>query len=409
MSTESNIPEWFIAYMDNMKQEIFSRIDTKIDNFQKSIDEVKATAVLAKSQANGALDIAKEARESSDALHDRMSSLEDQNQSLRHQVQELSSRINSLENYSRRSNLVFDGIEETENESPAALLGKVHNVLKSMNVSNSSAIRFERVHRLRSTKSQGPRPVIIRFTYYTDRAKVWANRRNLHGKTIYLREDFCLDTTKYRQSLLPVIKAARNKKMKATLVGDLLIIDGEMYTRDNLHKLPDDLQPQYLATKSNATALAFFSRHSPFSNFYPAPFVVGGKTFKCPEQFFSNSKAEFFGDTEAAKKIMSTDNPAVQKKFGSRIKGFNKDQWEQVCQDVMFSALTAKFQQNPLLLQILEQTGDKLLIEANPYDLYWGSGCGLHDKNCLDASKQKGANHLGKLLMRVRETLGHPS
>jgi len=40
----------------------------------------------------------------------------------------------------------------------------------------------------------------------------------------------------------------------------------------------------------------------PFSQWYPAEFVVNGKKFTCAEQFMMYKKAEFFGDEETAEK-----------------------------------------------------------------------------------------------------------
>jgi ribA/ribD-fused uncharacterized protein len=65
---------------------------------------------------------------------------------------------------------------------------------------------------------------------------------------------------------------------------------------------------------------------------------------------------------------------------------------------IMYSILIAKFSE-PTLKYKLVSTGDKELIERNVWhDNYWGS-CTC--ERCNDT----GQNHLGKLLMRVREEL----
>ncbi len=60
----------------------------------------------------------------------------------------------------------------------------------------------------------------------------------------------------------------------------------------------------------------------------------------------------------------------------------------------MREALTAKFRQNPELLEQLLATGDAELVENSPVDYFWGIGA--------DGS---GKNTLGKLLMEVRAAL----
>lgn len=59
----------------------------------------------------------------------------------------------------------------------------------------------------------------------------------------------------------------------------------------------------------------------------------------------------------------------------------------------MKELIMIKFQ-NPLLKEKLLNTGDALLIEGNTWrDYYWGE------------CKGKGENHLGKILMEVREII----
>ena len=61
-----------------------------------------------------------------------------------------------------------------------------------------------------------------------------------------------------------------------------------------------------------------------------------------------------------------------------------------------------KFTQHPDLNQRLLSTGDKILVEASPYDLVLGVGLGVKDDKILNPSNWKGLNLLGKVLMSVR-------
>lgn len=67
--------------------------------------------------------------------------------------------------------------------------------------------------------------------------------------------------------------------------------------------------------------------------------------------------------------------------------------WDRARCVVMECALMAKFSQNDDLRQLLLGTGDARLIEANKHDEYWGIGSG------------RGANRLGRLMMKVRAAL----
>ncbi len=48
--------------------------------------------------------------------------------------------------------------------------------------------------------------------------------------------------------------------------------------------------------------------------------------------------------------------------------------WEQVKDQIMATALHAKFTQYENLMQMLLGTGDAILVENSPIDRYWGNG-----------------------------------
>ena len=68
--------------------------------------------------------------------------------------------------------------------------------------------------------------------------------------------------------------------------------------------------------------------------------------------------------------------------------------WENERLNIMESVLTAKFEQNPMLMNRLVETGSKLLINGNSKrETYWG----------VDLYAWVGENQLGKLLTKIRE------
>jgi hypothetical protein len=102
---------------------------------------------------------------------------------------------------------------------------------------------------------------------------------------------------------------------------------------------------------------------------------------------------------------MATQNPSKQKSIAQNISNFDDKRWKTIAPEVMHGCLSAKFTQNPELKHFLLNTGEKLLIESSPRDLYWGSGLSLSNKTCLDAKRHSGENMLGKILMTVRSQL----
>ncbi|TSK07794.1 MAG: NADAR family protein [Geobacter sp.] len=147
----------------------------------------------------------------------------------------------------------------------------------------------------------------------------------------------------------------------------------------------------------------FFHKESPFSNWYPASFVVKGVTFCCVEQFMMYCKAKLFKDERIAESIMLVANPAHQKALGRQIKGFDEKVWMEKREKYVFVGCYEKFRQNPHLLRELLATDCTVLVEASPYDRIWGVGLAENDPRILEEKNWRGENLLGRILGRVRE------
>ena len=81
-----------------------------------------------------------------------------------------------------------------------------------------------------------------------------------------------------------------------------------------------------------------------------------------------------------------------------------EDEWNEKAKELCKEGLRAKFAQNPYLLDILLETGDKTLIESG-YDKVWGTGIPLHDVRCLDPTAWRHQGILGELLGEIRQEL----
>lgn len=158
----------------------------------------------------------------------------------------------------------------------------------------------------------------------------------------------------------------------------------------------------------------FFWRHTGdpvacFSQWYPCHFVVDGTRYNCAEQFMMAEKASVFNDKEIWAEIMASDDPSVIKKLGRRVRSFDSSIWNSHCIDIVRKGNVAKFGQNPKLREILLSTGDKILVEASPYDRIWGIGLDADEPGARSPKLWKGENRLGFILMEVREVLRRKS
>lgn len=141
------------------------------------------------------------------------------------------------------------------------------------------------------------------------------------------------------------------------------------------------------------------------SNFEKCYIKYRGHLFATTEQAFMWEKAVFFNDHESASKILKEENPAKAKKLGREVKNFDDSKWSKVCYEIMYKINYEKYFQNTRLKNILLNTGDKMIIEANPKDTRWGVGLSAEDDRVLDESQWQGENLLGKVLMQVRDEL----
>lgn len=132
----------------------------------------------------------------------------------------------------------------------------------------------------------------------------------------------------------------------------------------------------------------FIGEYDFLSNSYAAEFVWEGITWKTAENAFQGSKFSSRQEREAISRM----SPEKAKQRGNMITG--SAEWEAAKLEIMVSILREKFSQHPELEEKLLGTGNKVLINGNNgKDLFWG----------IDRYSFRGENHLGKLLMQIRE------
>jgi len=131
----------------------------------------------------------------------------------------------------------------------------------------------------------------------------------------------------------------------------------------------------------------FYSRRPRYgflSNFHRCPQVVDGVEYPTNEHFYQSMKAR---DPKAQEWIASASSPFLAMKAGRSLRGKEfVDDWDDVKLDVMLKGLRHKFK-DPHLRNRLLATGDAVLHEDSPTDMFWG---------------KKGEDWLGRLLMQVR-------
>ena len=170
-----------------------------------------------------------------------------------------------MENQSRRENLIFHGMTETDDETWEQSETKVRHFISDDLSLGDSRISIKRAHRLNTRKS--PRPVIVKFSHYKDKEKVLRRYRekvkelkeNQHVNEdaaaqdqpseasddrepeslfcgVRVAEDFSARVRKARASLRPFLRDYLKNKQNAFIKFDKLVIDDVTYVYDEIEK-----------------------------------------------------------------------------------------------------------------------------------------------------------------------------
>ena len=246
-------------------------------------------------------------------------------------------RVIRHEVHARKPNLIFCGIPEDGRDTWDECRHKVNNVIASMRLGiNPREIKMDKIHRLgpqpyipkgrfRDRDMQGirPRPIIATFSWQVDRDRIWRAKGNLKTTGVHLEEDQPKEVEARRYRLMPVYNKALTLpayKKRTFINGDRLTINGIHYTVDDFDKLPKDLDPRLIATKTDENVTIFFSINSPLSNHHLASMIVDKVTYSCNEQFYFAKRAEVMGDEVIQDRVMREDNPREMLKHGRKAK-----------------------------------------------------------------------------------------
>ncbi len=127
------------------------------------------------------------------------------------------------------------------------------------------------------------------------------------------------------------------------------------------------------------------------SNFYPCDIEIGRKIYPTVEHAYMSAKCN---DKDWKRTCQDNSiSPGKLKKLSSKIKVV--DNWNEIKLNIMKEFLIQKFNKEPFKT-LLIQTGDAHIQEGNTWkDKFWG----------FDIESNEGENHLGKLIMEIRERL----
>ena len=144
-------------------------------------------------------------------------------------------------------------------------------------------------------------------------------------------------------------------------------------------------------------AIYFYKANEPygcFSNFSPHGIHLQGTGWLTVEHYYQAQK--FVGTPDAAliPLIYAAPTPDKAAELGRDRARQVRPDWEQIKTQVMRAAVLKKFLTHTDIQVILISTNNELIVENSPIDYYWGCG-----------ENKTGHNHLGKILMSVRQEI----
>lgn len=140
-------------------------------------------------------------------------------------------------------------------------------------------------------------------------------------------------------------------------------------------------------------SIKFYKTLSPygeFSNFHRKVYKIHGIKYKSSEHYYQSKK---FEGTEFEEYIRNQRTPKKAAFEGRRKDLPLREDWDEVKNEIMITALYYKFK-DEALRNLLLSTGEEKLIEDSPIDYYWGCG-----------ATGSGKNILGKQLMSLRTVI----
>ena len=334
-----------------------------------------------------------------DVAFDEINSLKSTIPDLRMEVSELKKKNENLEEkllhldeYSRRENLVLEGIKESGLDEDC--FKSVYSVLEQVGLKK---FQFQRCHRLGRYKPGITRAIIVRFVLFQEKMEVVKKRDELRTHKVLIHDDFPPEISAQRAKLRPVLRYLRDKGEEAYLIRDKLKHKDILYGVEEISLIPYDLTS--IGTKITDSHVYFAGEFSPLSNLYPCKITHKDKTYIGVEQFYEREKYLNHHDEIGAEKVMNckTNREAMEAARSLKVTKIWK---EKVAYETMAQILKMKFEQVPEFKQMILDNKGKEFIEATT-NITWGIGVSIWSKELENKNDWKGENKMGEALKRL--------
>lgn len=214
----------------NFVQTIMNNTSSRLDSILKDVEDLKSSLLYTQKDVD-------QLKESCNRLSSDCKSANKDLRKFSESLVSVESKSEYLEGQSRCNNLIIDGIPEAEGEKWADTERMVLDMFREKLDIVPTQIVIERAHRIgkshvpRSpskeqgphTRSDRPRPIVVKLLRFKDKGTVLRKASKLRGTNIFINEDFPEAVRQRRKELLPKMMEARKNGLYAVLRYDKLI------------------------------------------------------------------------------------------------------------------------------------------------------------------------------------------
>ncbi|XP_053398799.1 uncharacterized protein LOC123556557 [Mercenaria mercenaria] len=211
-----------------------SEIEVKLNTIETRVDAVEQSCSFINSEAELQKNELKEAKKEIHTLHKACRNLETSVKQHEAEREKMDDKLNDLEARSMRENLMFYGLKEDSEEDCSE---KVKVFCQDNLEIDASNMTFDRAHRIGNNTAKKPRPIVVKFHYYSEREKVrkagFDKREQLKERKVGVGIQQPKQVRDARKELYSVKKAEAEKGNDTKFVGKKLYINGQLYVGKN--------------------------------------------------------------------------------------------------------------------------------------------------------------------------------
>ena len=194
--------------------------------------------------------------------------------------QVLKEHILRQELYSRRDNLIFEGIKEEADQTTEAVLKRFLSSVLGFKAEECHNLLISRCHRMGKVQGKDqPKAIIVHFVLDKDKSNIWQKRSLLKNTSYVIRKNYPIEITNRRKLMYPLFLEARKKDPESRLVADKVICKKKSYSYQQSQDLAQLLSFFNKGVLKGNHHLAFHGRTSIYSNFLPCTIRIKGTKY----------------------------------------------------------------------------------------------------------------------------------